>query len=185
MRCLRFRRTTRPLPLSWIAFSLLLGLASCSVRHTVRLSADDVQHFLSEKLPVSASKFLVTATIPSAQVEFIESENGVVVRPDVEVSVAGQRLLRGHALVSGQVRYDPPTGAFFLDQANVVAVTVEGLPDSVRPTVEEVVRRCIESYLTSQPLYRLDPSSFKQSLAKLVLKSVRVWNGRLEIVVGT
>jgi hypothetical protein len=93
--------------------------------------------------------------------------------------------LRGHAIVSGQIRYAQPTGEFFLDQAKVVMIAVEGLLDSARPTVEEVAGKCIEGYLATQPIYRLKQSDFKQSLAKLVLKSVRTHSGRLEIVVGT
>jgi len=171
------------LPAGLLAVCFLI--ASCSVSYTVRLSADDIQQFLRQKLPVSVSKFLVTATVTSVQVEFIESENGVVVRPDVEVGLIGQRLLRGYAIVSGQIRYAQPTGEFFLDQAKVVMIAVEGLPDSARPMVEEVAGKCIEGYLATQPIYRLKQSDFKQSLAKLVLKSVRTYSGRLEIVVGT
>lgn len=160
-------------------------VASCSVSYTVRLTADDIQQVVRQKLPVSVSKFLVTATVTSVQVEFIESDNGVVVRPDVEVSLIGQRLLRGHAIVAGQIRYAPPTGEFFLDQTKVILITVEGLPDSARRVVEEVAGKCIEGYFATQPIYQLKQSDFKQSLAKLVLKSVRTHNGRLEIVIGT
>lgn len=160
-------------------------VASCSVRYTVRLSADDVQHFLSQRLPASTSKYLVTATVRSVQVEFIETENGIVVRPDVDVTVGGQRLLQGYAIVAGKIRYDATAGELFVDAAEVVAVAIAGLPDGVRPAAEEVVGKCIEGYLAKQPIYRLKQSDFKQSLAKLVLKSVRAYNGRLEIVVGT
>jgi hypothetical protein len=182
MPCLRSVRGIR-IPAALLAVCLL-G-ASCSVSYTVRLTADDIQQFLRQKLPVSVSKFLVTATVTSVQVEFVESDGGVVVRPNIEVSLVGQRLLRGHAIVSGQIRYASPTGDFFLDQAKVVMLTVEGLPDSARQAVEEVAGKCIEGYLATQPIYRLRQSDFKQSLAKLVLKSVRTRNGRLEIVVGT
>jgi hypothetical protein len=181
MQYLRSRGLRTPAGL----LAVCLLVASCSVSYTVRLTADDIQQFLRQKLPVSVSKFLVAATVTSVQVEFIESDNGVVVRPDVEVSLVGQQLVRGYAIVSAQIRYVPPTGEFFLDQAKVVLVAVEGLPDSARPTVEEVAGKCIEGYLATQPIYRLKQSDFKQSLAKLVLKSVRTHNGRLELIVGT
>ena len=41
-----------------------------------------------------------------------------------------------------------------------------------------------ETYLATMPVYRLNQNDFKQSLAKLVLKSVKVRQGRLEIVLG-
>lgn len=159
--------------------------SSCSVRYTVRLSADDVRRFLSERLPASASRLLVTATVRSVEVEFIESENGIVVRPDVDIAVVGQRVLQGYAIVAGQIRYEPAGGELFVDGADVIAVAIAGLPDGVRATAEEVVGRCIQGYLAKQPIYRLNQSDFKQSMAKLVLKSVRVQSGRLEVALGT
>ena len=167
-----------------VILACVLG-AGCSIRYTISLTAADIQQTLQRKLPISKSKLLVTATVRALDVELMESDNRVLLRPEVDVSLVGQSALRGRAVVAGQIRYAPDTGEFYLDQPTVAEVAIEGLPESLRASAQEVIARCAEGYLASAPVYRLKQSDFKQSLAKLVLKSVQTRRGRLEIVLGT
>jgi hypothetical protein len=157
----------------------------CGVSYTITLTAADLQQTLHRKLPVSQSKLLVTVTVRAVDVELMESGNRILLRPEVDLGLAGQSVLRGHAVVAGQLRYAPETGELFFDQPTVADVAIVGLPTSLRPAAEELVARCAEAYLASAPVYRLKQGDFKQSLAKLVLRSVRTHHGRLEIVIGT
>ena len=165
-----------------VVCALFMG---CSVSYTISLTASDIQQSLQRKLPISKSKLLVTATVRALDVEFMESDNRILLRPEVDLSLVGQSALRGRAVVAGQIRYAPETSEFFFDDPMVVEVAIEGLPASLRPTAEEIIARCAEGYLATTPVYRLRQSDFKQSLAKMILKSVRARNGRLEIVIGT
>jgi Protein of unknown function (DUF1439) len=159
--------------------------AGCSLSYTISLTASDIQQTLQRKLPISKSKLLVTATVRALDVEFMEAGNRMLLRPEVDLSIVGQRALRGRAVVAGQIRYMPETGEFFFDKPTVAEVAIEGLPGSLRVAAQEVIARCAEGYLAAAPVYQLKQSDFKQSLAKLVLKSVLIRNGRLEIMVGT
>ena len=175
----------------WRQRTSLLGVvlacvlwAGCSVRYTIHLTADEIRQTLQRKLPISKSKLLVTATVRALDVELMENENRILLRPEVDLSLVGQSALRGRAVVAGQLRYAPETSEFFFDKSTVAEVAVDGLPESLRATVQEVIGRCAEGYLAMTPVYRLKQSDFKQSLAKLVLKSVRTRNGQLELVIG-
>jgi hypothetical protein len=165
-----------------LACTLLMG---CGVTYTISLTASEIQQSLQRKLPISKSKLLVTATLRALDVEFMEDDNRILLRPEVDLSLVGQSVLRGRAIVAGQIRYVPESREFFFDQPSVVELDIEGLPASLRPTAEEVIARCAEGYLATTPVYRLQQTDFKQSLAKLVLKSVRARRGRLEIALGT
>jgi hypothetical protein len=169
-------------------FGVLLASAcsaGCSVSYTISLTASDIQQTLQRKLPISKSKLLVTATVRTLEVEFMEVGNRLLLRPEVDLSIVGQSALRGRAVVAGQIRYAPETGEFFFGKPAVTDVVIEGLPDSLRAAAQEVIARCTEGYLVAAPVYRLQQTDFKQSLAKLVLRSVQIRNGRLEIVIGT
>jgi len=159
-------------------------LVGCGASYTVRLSAGDIEQSLARKLPVSKTKFLVTATVHAVSVELRADEDKIVLRPEVDVTVVGHPALSGRALVEGQIRYAPEQGEFFFDRPKVTDVAIAGLPPAVRPVTEEVIAKLAEAYLATMPLYRLNPNDFKQSLAKLVLKAVRVRQGYLEIVLG-
>lgn len=159
--------------------------AGCTVSYTISLTAADIQQTLQRKLPISTSKLLVTVTVRALDVEFMESGNRILLRPVVDLSIVGQSALRGRAVVTGQIRYASESGEFFFDKSTVAEVAIDGLPASLRAPAEEVIARCAEGYLTTAPVYRLKQSDFKQSLAKMVLKSVQTRNGRLEIVIGT
>jgi hypothetical protein len=173
-----------PVPIeAWLLGMLLL--LGCGASYTVNLSAADIEESLSRKLPVSRSKLMVTLTVRAVSVDFMLGEDRVLLRPQVDLSVAGQPALSGRALVEGQIRYAPGTGEFFFDKPRVADVSIQGLPESARPVAEELVAKLGETYLAAMPLYRLNQKDFKQSLAKLVLKSVKVHSGRLQVSLGS
>jgi hypothetical protein len=170
---------------SLLALVLACALsAGCTASYTIGLTASDIQRTLQSKLPISRSKLLVTATVRALEVEFMENGNRILLRPQVDLDIVGQRALLGRAVVTGQLRYAPETGEFFFDKPTVVEVAIDGLPAALRAPAEEVIARAAEGYLAGAPVYRLNQSDFKQSLAKMVLKSVQTRNGRLEIVIG-
>jgi hypothetical protein len=175
----------RPLAAALVGMLSVFLLLGCGASYTVRLSAADIEQAMARRLPISKSKLLVAVTVRSVFVEFMLDEDKILLQPQVDLRVAGQTALSGRALLEGQLRYARETGEFFIDQPKVVQVFIQGLPEAARAVTEEVIARLGESALASTPVYRLNPSDFKQSVAKLVLKSVKVRQGRLEIELGT
>ena len=174
--------------LSFCTASLLLLAgsiaASCDTSYTIRFTAAEIQQSLNRRLPISRSKFLVSATVQSLAVELLEGNDRIQLRPQVELSIAGQSAVTGRALVEGQIRYAPDAGEFFLDAPKVVDVTIAGIPESTRPVVGDLIAKCGEAYFATTPVYRLKQTDFKQSLAKMLLKSVKVHDGQLQAVIG-
>jgi hypothetical protein len=158
--------------------------AGCTAGYTIRFTAAEIQQSLNRKLPISKSKFLVRATVQSLEVALRQGPDRILLRPQVEVSIAGQSALTGRALVEGQIRYAPDTGEFFFDAPRMVEVSVGGIPESMRQHAEDLIATCAEAYLTITPVYRLRQTDFKQSLARMLLKSVKVRDGQLQVVIG-
>jgi hypothetical protein len=159
-------------------------LGGCSTSYTIRFTAAEVQQSLNRKLPISKFKFLIGATMQSLEVELTEGTDRVLLRPLVVLSIAGQRALGGRALVEGRIRYVAETAEFFLDAPKVVEMNIDGIPEAMRPVAQEIVAKCGEAYLATTPVYRLKQTDFKQSLARMLLRSVRVRAGQLEVVIG-
>lgn len=175
--------SSRTLRLSRLALACSLA-AGCTASYTIRFTAAEIQQSLNRKLPISKSKFLVRATLQSLEVALMEGPDRILLRPQLEVSIAGLSALTGRALVEGQVRYAPDSGEFFFDAPKVVEVNVGGIPESVRQHAEDLIATCVEAYLTITPVYRLKQTDFKQSLARMLLKSVKVRDGQLQVVIG-
>jgi len=173
----------RTLRLSCLVLACFLA-AGCTASYTIRFTAAEIQQSLNRKLPISKSKFLVRATLQSLEVALMEGPDRILLRPQLEVSIAGQSALTGRALVEGQIRYAPGSGEFFFDASKVVEVNVGGIPESMRQHAEDLIAMCAEAYLTITPVYRLKQTEFKQSLARMFLKSVKVRDGQLQVVIG-
>jgi hypothetical protein len=175
--------SSRTLRLSRLVLACSLA-AGCTASYTIRFTAAEIQQSLNRKLPISKSKFLVRATVQSLEVALMQGPDRILLRPQVEVSIAGQSALTGLALVEGQIRYASATGEFFFDAPRMVEVSVGGIPESMRHHAEDLIATCAEAYLTITPVYRLKQTDFKQSLARMFLKSVKVRDGQLQVVIG-
>jgi Protein of unknown function (DUF1439) len=172
---------------AWRASLLLLvctSAAGCTASYTIRFTAAEIQQSLNRKLPISKSKFLVRVTVQSLEVELVQGPDRILLHPQVGLSIVGQSALSGRALVEGQIRYAPDSGEFFFDAPRVVEVTIVGIPESMRAIAEELIAKSGEAYLTTTPVYRLKQTDFKHSLARMLLKSVKVRDGQLQVVIG-
>jgi len=87
----------------------------------------------------------------------------------------------GQALVEGQIRYAPDTGEFFFDAPKMVEVTVGGIPESMRQRAEDLIATCAEAYLTITPVYRLEQTTSNSRWREMLLKSVKVRDGQLQV----
>ncbi len=135
--------------------------AGCTASYTIRFTAAEIQQSLNRKLPISKSKFLVRATLQSLEVALMEGPDRILLRPQLEVSIAGQSALTGRALVEGQIRYAPDSGEFFFDAPKVVEVNVGGISESMLQGARDLIATCAEAYLTITPVYRLQADRFQ------------------------
>ena len=69
-----------------------------------------------------------------------------------------------------------------------IAMLTIGAGPQTQPSTQEQIGRVakplIEAYLKRVPVYKLKPEDLRQQVAKAVVKSVNVKDGRLLIVVG-
>jgi hypothetical protein len=58
------------------------------------------------------------------------------------------------------------------------------VPQKYQEPIRDLANQAAVRFLADVPVYKLDQKNFKQSLAKLVLKSVLVEDGELVVEVG-
>lgn len=151
---------------------------------TLTFTAADLQHILERRFPIQKSDLLLTTTFSNPRVILKEGSNLIGLHITVTVKLIGQKPLGGNLLAEGQIRYVPAEGTFYFDNGKVQQIQIEGLPQDMGQTVEHLAAPLLDTYLTHIVLYRLKPEHSKEALAKTVLKSAEIRNGRLVLQIG-
>ena len=184
---MRLRRT--PLILGAITL-ILVGIFALiltgSMRHTVRLTAADIQSQLETKFPVERSELIFTWRFTDPVVAIDSGTERVRLGVSVAVSSLGKEVVTSRAQVEGSVRYESSKGELFLDSptARLDELDVAGLPEKYRETAGKLIEKALQEYLARMPLYRLKSSDTKMLMVRRVLKSMRVRDGELLIELG-
>jgi hypothetical protein len=192
------RRSEEVMPQQWQVRTALprLGLAllvvglgaltGCPRDPTVRitLTSAELQERLNRKLPFTRPGRFVTVTVQAAQVVLVEGSDRIGARATIVLALPAGRALNGTVQFDGQIRYAPEQGELWFDDARVIDLQVGSLPGALKPTVEEVMGTAARVTLARTPVYRLKPGEVKHSLARLLLRSAVVRNGKLELTLG-
>ena len=75
-------------------------------------------------------------------------------------------------------------GEIIIVDARLTELDVAGLPKRYSKALSKVAARVAQRHFAEVPVYRLDHNDFKESLARLVLKSVEVRDGEVVATIG-
>jgi predicted RecB family nuclease len=92
--------------------------------------------------------------------------------------------VEGDVDLNGALSYKPEEGAFYLKDVEIVDLTGNDHSLSSHPQLRSTLQKVIIRVLDSMPVYHLRQDDFKQQLAKLFLKNVRVKDETLILTVG-
>jgi hypothetical protein len=165
----------------WLVVMTCLSWAACAApgRLNVVLGAEQLERELTKSFPVKreASVLFMELAEPKVLLQSGSDKVGLTLRASVGVAVL---RLEGLVTVRGKLRYDSDAGLFFLDAPEVVSFEVPGLPAANQQQVFGLVSEVTQVFLPTVPIHRVE----KNSSAKMLLKSVRVEDGRLIAELG-
>ena len=127
---------------------------------------------------------LACVTLSDPVVRLPAGDERIHLTTRVSPELGGQALDPGEVEIAGKPRYEPARGAFFLDGARVVESRFPGLGQQRARTISDLASGLLAESLRDEPLYVLDDGDAQQALARLVLREVRVRDGKLQLVVG-
>jgi hypothetical protein len=171
---------------------LLLGCSamhSCSVSREgviIEITAEQIQEKLDAKFPISKRYLIVlNLTLADPEVALREGSERIEFGVSAITNVRVERQdLKGRAHITAAIRYDPKEGALFLVDPQAEDLTISLLPEKYEGDIIEAANLAARELLKDYEVYRLDPSDFKQALAKLVLKDVVVRKSVVRITLG-
>ena len=178
----------------WIALAVVLlvilgaGLLLVARLRTTNLTLaftrEDLQKRVAAKFPFDQKLLFITVTYSNPEVILNDSSDRIGISLDATARLAGDQLVKGHAVGDWQIRYEPAEGAFYFDDPKIERIDIGGLTPSTQEQISRIARPLMEEYLRRVPVYRLKPGDFRQDLARATLKSVAVRQGKLYVVLG-
>ena len=143
---------------------------------------------LDEKLPFSEDYlFIFNVTLENPRVDLIEGSDRIAGGLDaiLNVKLGDSDVPVGGALdVSGNVRYAPEEGAFYLANPQIDKVRLQGVPERFANRANNALSLAIAEFYRERPIYRLSESDVKHAAAKMVLRDVNVKDEVLYVTLG-
>jgi hypothetical protein len=168
-----------------LALMLLgLGCAAGLLQKEMHFSRAQLQKKVDTVFPVDENKALLRVRFSNPVVALPAAGERMGLALDMRVKLPGGKKAEGRLFFNSGLIYDPNRGEIALADPRLDSLDVEGVPrrfESALQTTAEVVAK---RYLAQIPVYRLNADDYKQSLAKLVLKSVSIRDGEVVAVIG-
>jgi hypothetical protein len=174
--------TRMPRPrLAFAAFAFLV-LASCAGFRIGKdgfgfeLASTRIQSEIDKRggFPIEQSaNDLAKVRVRNATLQLFPDENAIGLSIPVEVKVPFSKF-SGAATVSTVPEYVASEGAIYVTRLKVRQLKIPGLPSSMEEVVGNVVTQILDLSVQRYKVHELDKKDFGQSMARLILKDVKV-----------
>lgn len=163
-----------------LALSLLVGCpAPLQTRFT--FTKPELQQKIKKAFPLEKQILIAKLSLNDPEVLLNPSSDRIGLGMTASANI-GPLAFPGRIDLDGKLRYDGPSGAFFLDEPTVTKMDFENLPKDQEPTIREAATAILRATLPSVPLYKLETKTEKT--AKLLIRKVQVKEGKLLVDMG-
>jgi hypothetical protein len=178
-------RTSTKRRIPWLGVILLaatLSNVACGYRADVKVSREKIQNLIEKKFPIEKDAVLAKLSLHSPKVLF-HGGSQIGMRLQYDAALLGKHAL-GEIAFHGPPVYKPEEGAFYLSALTIDEFTINDDSLSHKEKLRDRVSSVLDKVIPHVPLYRLRQQDFKQKLAKLLLKQVRVGDEDLVLTMG-
>ncbi|PCJ14579.1 MAG: hypothetical protein COB04_14910 [Gammaproteobacteria bacterium] len=159
---------------------LLASFPTQALTYTKEFSEAELQAQIEAMMPLVKTKYFITIEISNPILDLVALTNELSISADVAALANGSTLGKGSLQLKGTLRYDPDQGAFYLNNATIVKMTIEGVAEQYQKSIKQLSQVAVTEALQQVPVYQFN-EGLKQQFAKSVLKSVQVKDEKLLI----
>ena len=167
----------------WMMLILLWSvtqLANASdMNFIITLDRPDLQRRIERLFPLVREDQLVRVRLHHPQVILAEHSDRIGLRISVDATAVEQFSVSGQTRVDGKLRFADDTGEFFLDDASIEELQIEGVPQLYADEIRQVADSVIRDVLRDRPIYSLGQMGESKRIMGSELKSVTVRDGKL------
>ena len=160
------------------------GCSSGLLRKELVFTRADLQTKVEKGFPVEKKKRLVKVGLSNPAIVLDAGSERIGMRLDVAASLPGMGTVNGVVEADGHLVYRSDAGEIAITDTQLRRLEIADVPAAYRKTVKAIVATLTAKYLSDVTVYTLNPEEFKESLAKLLLRSVAVEDGRVIVEVG-
>jgi hypothetical protein len=153
--------------------------------YTIKISEAELQAKVLAMMPMEKTAFFITVILSSPKVDLTNGNNEIGIFAQVEVKMLGSIKGSGEVKIIGTLSYEAEKTAFFLHNPKITGLEIKNAAEKVTLSIKKVVEIAARKILATRPIYTLSDDNLKHKLAKSVLKSIKVENEKLHVVLGT
>ncbi|VAW89449.1 hypothetical protein MNBD_GAMMA17-105 [hydrothermal vent metagenome] len=163
----------------FITLLLFLVQSSVAFAYTIELSKDEVQTAVAEYFPVKHISPFVMLTAHDPKVSLDPKNDRIGLEFSVLANVPGILTGEGRGLIDGDLEYRHKTGEFYLRDPKIKSLELYDMAPEIVATVKLALQQLMKQSLPVILVYKLQGNDLKQNMARRVLSSVDVRDGKL------
>lgn len=164
-----------------VASLALTALPAWAMNYVVELGQAQLQRKVEALFPIRHEDALYRIALDQPQVMLREGSDRIGLRLNVAGTLMQQLSLSGRTTMDGRLRFEPKTGEFYLEDAALAELSVDGVPPEYVGELRQVAEQAARELLSRQPIYVLGQSGESKKLMGSEIKAVSVRNGKLVI----
>lgn len=157
----------------------MLMMTGCANALTYQMTQQELQTKVEKSFPLQKETPFAMLTFSSPRVVLKSENNRLGVMMNVLAESAGKTLGKGTGMVDGELEYVAASGEFRLRNPKVNDLVIDGLSPNANTLLQGVASDALARMMPVIVVYKLDEKEFRQSMAKRMLKSIRVESGRV------
>jgi phosphoribosylformylglycinamidine (FGAM) synthase PurS component len=150
-----------------------------ALSYTQEFTEVELQEKIETMMPLKREKFFVTLIVTSPKLDLLEGSDELSIKANIAVQAPGGIKGTGTTTITGSITYNPTQGSFHLLNPKVAYLHIDDIDEQYQPKIKQMVQKAISNAMANFPLYKLKDNDLKQKLAKSVLESVVISNGKL------
>jgi len=119
-----------------------------------------------------------TLKLTRPAVYFEQRSNRIGLAVTVTTSMPGYIMAKGSGAIDGDLEYRQETGEFYLRDPKVRCLEIENLPSEAVMLLRQLLQEMAQQSLQLMLVYQLNDNDLRQRMARSVLQSVTVRNGK-------
>jgi len=160
------------------------SLMATALDYTHEITEQEIQEKVSALMPVVKKKYFVTITISNPKIDLIKKSDEIGIYADIKANVTGGINGSGQVMIKGSLEYNADKGEFYFKNPKIVSLAIDKVSNNIIPKIQGLAEAALSKVMTVRPVYKFKDDNLKHTLAKSVLKSLKVENEKLLLTLG-